>query len=120
MEAINTLDSMKHNSYSQSDKVAWLSRLDALVKLLIIDTHEGDGDVTFTGYDEATSPETPLLVPAPFDEIYLRWMEAQIDYANGEYTRYNNAITLYNTVFEAYRNHYHRLHMPKGKRLRYF
>ena len=114
IEAINRIDSLKHNTYSQNDKVAWLSRLDSLVKRLIIDTHEGGENVTFTGYDDRTDPETELLVPAPFDEMYLRWLEAQIDYHNSEDDRYNNAIILFNNAYEGYKKHYTRTHMPKS------
>ena len=119
IEAINRIDSLKHNTYTQNDKVAWLSRLDSMVKSLIIDTHEGDA-VTFTGYDDKTDLNTELLVPAPFDEIYLRWLEAQIDYHNGEYDKYNNAILMYQTAYEGFQNHYNRTHMPKGESIKYF
>ena len=120
IEAINSIDNLKHNTYTQSDKVAWLSRLDAMVKKFIIDTHEGAGDVVFTGYDENTDPQTELLVPEPFAEMYLRWLEAQIDYHNGEYKQYNNAIEMFNTAYNSYRNYYNRIHMPKGSKFRYF
>ena len=118
IEAINRLDTLKFNTYTQDDKVAWLSRADAMVKKLIIDTHEGSEDVDFTGYDADTPLDTVLLVPSPFDEVYLRWMEAQIDYYNGEYDKYNNAIIMYNTAFEAFQSYYNRTHMPvqKGRR----
>lgn len=119
IDAINRIDSLKHNTYTQGDKVAWLSRLDSMVKRLIIDTHEGD-EVEFTGYDDRTSMDTELLVPAPFDEVYLRWLEAQMDYTNGEYKKYNNSVSMFNTAFEAYQNYYNRNHMPKGKKLKFF
>ena len=119
IEAINQIDNLKHNTYSQAEKVNWLSRLDNMVKRLIIDTHEGGGDV-FDGYDHDTDLNTELLVPAPFDELYLRWMEMQIDYANGEYEKYNNSAEMYNTAYEAYRNWYNRNHMPKGRAIKYF
>ena len=119
-EAINKIDSLKHNTYSESDKVDWLSRLDSMVKRLIIDTHEGAEDVTFTGYDDSPDHSTELLVPPPHDEMYLRWMEAQIDYHNGEYNKYNNAILMFNSVFESYQNYYNRNHMPTGKSFKYF
>ena len=119
IEAINRIDSLKHNTYSESDKVEWLSRLDAMVKNHIIDTHEGD-EVTFTGYDDGTDLQTELLVPAPYDEVYLRWMEAQIYYHNGEYDNYNNAIDMFNTAFDGYKNYYNRTHMPKGKKFKFF
>ena len=120
IEAISRLDSMKHNTYTQSDKVAWLSRLDSMVKKHIIDTHEGADAVTFTGYDDSTDIQTELLVPAPYDEMYLRWMEAQIDYHNGEYGKYNNAVDMFTTSYEAYQNYYNRTHMPVGKHMKYF
>lgn len=112
IEAINQLDSLKHNTYSQDDKVRWLSRVDGMVKRHIIDTHEGADKVTFTGYDEITDINTELLIPAPYDEAYLRWLEAQIDYANGEYGKYNNSIMMFNASFEDYAKYYARNHMP--------
>ena len=112
IEAINRLDSLKLNTYTQNDKVEWLSRLDNMVKQQIIDTHEGAESISFTGYTADTPLDTILLVPAPYDEIYLRWMEAQIDYHNGEYDKYNNAIIMFNTTFTAYQSHYNSTHMP--------
>ena len=111
-EAITRLDALKFNTYTQEDKVEWLSRLDSAVKLQIIDSHGGADNVTFNGYDEDTPDNTVLLVPAPYDEVYLRWMEAQIDYHNGEYDKFNNSIIMYNTAFDAYQKHYTRTHMP--------
>ena len=120
IEAINRIDSLKHNTYSNNEKLAWLSRMDSMVKRLIIDTHEDGEDITFTGYDDRTDLNTELLVPAPFDEIYLRWLEAQIDYTNGEYGKYNNAIVMFNTSWKEYQNYYNRTHMPKGKNIKFF
>ncbi len=118
IEAITRLDALKFNTYTQTDKVEWLSGLDNMVKKHIIDTHEGGENVIFTGYDDSTDLQTELLVPAPHDEIYLRWMEAQIDYHNGEYDKYNNAIIMFNTVYEAYQAFYTRSHLPvsRGRR----
>ena len=119
-EAINRIDSLKHNTYTQNEKVAWLSRLDSMVKRLVIDTHEGGEDVVFKGYNDSTDQHTELLIPEPFAEAYLRWMEAQIDYSNGEYGKYNNSIEMFNTSWIAYQNYYNRTHMPKGKQFKYF
>ena len=190
IEAINQIDAMKPNSYSQSDKIKWLSNLDWSIKKEIIDTHEDDvvlyksrmskeekaretflldkldekaEDIiayideiidehtgtenefllnmktflgtklgktgreivtelyTFNGYDENSSLDTILLVDAPYDEIYIRWLESQIDYANGEYGKYNNSITAYNTAWKGYMNYYNRKHMPlQNNGLKYF
>lgn len=118
IEAINRLDNLKHNTYTQSDKLEWLSRLDGMVKTHIIDSHEGAENVSFAGYTDATPLDTVLLVPAPYDDIYLRWMEAQIDYHNGEYDKYNNAIIMFNTAFNDYQQHYNSKYRPvqRGRR----
>ena len=118
IEVIDRLDSLKHNTYSQKDKVLWLSKLDWMVKKQIIDTHEGAEATSFNGYTDETDVNTKLLVPAPYDEVYLRWMEAQIDYLNGGYDKYNNAIIMFNADFEAYAAYYNQNHRPvnRGKR----
>lgn len=119
IEAINRIDSLKHNTYSQMEKVAWLSEVDWDVKKNVIDTHEGKAD--FKGYDDTTDlQKTELLIPAPYDKAYLLWLEAQIDYYNGEYEKYNNAMDMFNTAYEGFKNHYNRTNMPKGKKFKYF
>ena len=117
-EAISKVDALKPNTFTPEDKVGWLSTLDARVKSQIIDTHECNQPFYFYGYDSLADQETELLVPAPYDEMYLRWLEAMIDYHNGEDERYNNAITLFNNAFDGYKKYYTRNHMPleKGKR----
>ena len=120
IQAINKIDALKRNTYSQPEKVEWLSRVDWMVKKHIIDTHEGAEQVSFKGYDDLTDLQTELLVPAPHEEMYLRWLEAMIDYHNGEYGKYNNAVDMFNTAFESYKNYYNRTNMPKGKKFKYF
>lgn len=120
IEAITMIDSIKPNTYTQAQKIAWLSTLDGLIKAEIIDTHDGAETVDFEGYGENTDINRPLLVPAPFDEIYLFWLESKIDYWNSELGKYNNSITMYNNAYSAYERYYNRTHMPRGKKRKYF
>ena len=117
-EVISKVDALKPNTYTTEDKVEWLSNLDARVKSKIIDAHESNEPVEFHGYDSLLDQETVLLAPAPYDEMYLRWLEAQIDYANGEFGKFNNSITMFNAAYAAFANYYNRTHMPKGQKLR--
>ena len=114
-EAISKVDALKPNTYSTEDKVAWLSTLDARVKKQVINAHEYSDTIFFYGYDSKADMETELLVPAPYDEMYLRWLEAQIDYHNSEDDRYNNAIMLFNNAYDGYKKFYTRTHMPLSK-----
>ena len=120
IEAINRIDSLKPNSQSTEDKIAWLSIVDGEVKENIINTHEGSDKVAFNGYTEDTPLDTVLLVPAPYDDIYIKWLEAQIDYANGETKRFNNSIIMYNTAYSAFSRYYNRNHMPIGTSIKFF
>ena len=120
MDALYRIDEVKPNSYSLDEKIKWLSSLDGVIKNEIIDTHEGGEDVVFNGYNADTDLTTELLVKAPYDDIYIRWAEMQIDYSNGEYGKYNNSMEVYNTAYTAYANYYNRTHMPKGIKIRYF
>ena len=118
-EVISKVDALKPNNYTPEDKVGWLSTLDARVKTQIIDAHEHCGCVCFYGYDSVLDQETQLLVDAPYDEMYLRWLEAMIDYHNSDDDRYNNAIILFNNAYEAYKKYYTRTHMPKSSGSRF-
>ena len=118
-EAIESIDALKYNVYTQSDKIRWLSSLDLRVKKEIIDTHNVETE-EFTGYTDETPLTTELLVPAPYDEVYLRYMEMQIDYTNGEYGKYNNSAAMFKAAFNAYWRHYNRTHMPIGHMRKYF
>ena len=120
IDAISKVDALKPNVYSQNDKVEWLSALDGMIKRNVIDSHEGWEEVTFDGYDEETAMDTELLVGAPFDEIYVVWLESKIDYTNAEYIRYNNSITRFNDTYQNFQNDYNRTHMPLGVKHRYF
>lgn len=115
-EAIAICDAQKPNSYSDADKIRWLSDLDGMIQSEIIDTHEteaGAGEA-FAGYDPdaADVGETILLVPEPYADLYVKYLFSQIDFANAEFARYNNSAMLYNTAYQAYANYYHRTHMP--------
>lgn len=120
IEAINQIDAVKPNGYSQDEKIRWLSTLEGIIKTDIIDTHEGGEKVTFKGYNGQTPLTQELLIPAPYDEIYVRYLEMQIDYANGEYNKYNNSVDVYNTAYSAFEKYYNRTHMPIGKKLKFF
>ena len=119
-QAIAQLDSLKHNTFSQEQKVAWLGRVEAMIKKHIIDTHVGGDKVIFEGYGPDVDLQTELMAPEPFDEMYLRYLEAQVDYHNMEYDGYNQAISLFKAAYNGFERWYNRTHMPLGGKMKYF
>lgn len=110
-EAIARIDKIKTNPYERSEKLFWLSELDSMVKEQILDTHAGSPAVALP-YTDDTPADQALLIPAPYDQAYLWWLGAQMDYHNGEFTRYNNAIALFQNAYQAFADSYHRRHRP--------
>ena len=119
-QAIDRTDRLKPNSYAYADKLVWLSQIDGTVKKEIMDTHEDGTKAPFTPYTENIDPERVLLAEAPYDEMYIHYLSAQIDYANGEFERFNNANRLFEAAFSAFRNAYNRAHPPKGNKKNYW
>ena len=117
-EAIAEVDALKPNTYGEKEKICWLSRLDSRIYEQIICTHEyneGEEEVEFNGYGEDDG-ETELLVGQPYDEMYIHWLEAQIDYNNMEYDNFNNANVVFESVYSSFRNAYNQSHLPKCSR----
>ena len=59
-EAITRIDSLKFNTYTNHDKIAWLSRADWNVKHHILDKYECTEVDTFEGYTDKTDIHTKL------------------------------------------------------------
>ena len=118
LEAIGRVDALRHNTFCQEEKIRWLAQVDGQVNRELIRTHEDGMD--FRPYDAQTPLEQELLVPAPYDELYLHYLEAQMDYYQAEFDHYNRSMGMYQAVFSAFANDYNRTHRPLGHRFRYF
>ena len=118
-EAITRLDSLKHNTFTDEQKIAWLSELDGRIRADFLDTHEGGPEEPFTGYDPLTPRMTKLQVPFPDDGFYVPYLMAMVDYHNGEIEKYNNSSVVYRSYYNQFRCRYTRTHMPKGQQWKF-
>lgn len=105
---------------SEGAVIQWLSNLDHRIKLEVIDQYEGAENVPFEKYTEETPTGKELLVEAPYDEMYLHYVASIIYFENEEMVRYNNAIIMFNHIFESFRKQYHRTHKTKPVRIKFF
>ncbi|MGM9605296.1 MAG: hypothetical protein ACI3XG_09540 [Faecousia sp.] len=108
-DVINWVDGKKHNVCSQEDKLFWLSQVEKMAAQLLARCGLEPGETV-------VEPETVLSVPAPYDGLYLRWLEAQIDYTNQEYLKYNNAMALFTALWQEYANQVRRGAPAVGRR----
>lgn len=117
-QAIKRVDEVQPNSVEREAKIDWLMQLDMELYTECVMQHEGWEEVEVPNYTEETENERELLVGAPFESIYLHWLQSRIDWEMQEYSHFNNA----NAAFEAdrvkYRCWYNRTHMPLQVRRR--
>ena len=112
-EALDQIDELKVNTYETHQKIRWLSDLDGKVWHEIIMAHEGvPQGMVFEGYDANTPPDTVLLAPGPYAEIYKHWLAAQIDDNNRDTQEYNKSMIRYNQARKDLEDYWTRTHMP--------
>ena len=103
LEAIAEFDRLRPNSFPQEQKLRWLTRLDAFLQKSLLDRYPAKaGDVP------QEDPDRELLIPDPFAEAYLHWMEAKVHYFNQEIDRYNSAMGMFRGLMEDYQRELHR------------
>lgn len=66
-------------------------------------------------YTTATPGDTVLVVPDPYSELYVHYLSAQIDYSNGEMSRYANSLSMFRAALDEFSNRFNRTHMPVQK-----
>lgn len=112
-EAINKLRDIKPTQFDNPTLVGWLSEVEQKIFQENIRWHEGTSEIPPWPYDPEQDMDTALLIPEPYSSVYLRYLEAQVDYYSGEYVRYANSMTMYNVALSEYVDWYNRSHMPK-------
>lgn len=108
-EAVSLADKLKPNQYDFETKVDWLSELDGMIFHEVMLTHENPPLLDFHGYEHAETC-TALLVPFPYEEVYVAYIHSQIDRENGETPKYNQSATAFNEAYSRYANWYSRTH----------
>ena len=74
---------------------------------------EFPGEATVVGILAGIASIEELRIPAPWDGIYLDWLQAQYSYYNAEFTRYGNAQEKFNNAYLSFTAAWLRSHMPK-------
>ena len=120
IEALDRTDSLVPNGYTVQDKIRWLSMLDGMISRDIFLTHEDAPMDEPISYSEDVPIDTSLLVPHPYDELYVYFLASRIHYSNEEYAKYNNALIMYNSLYSRFAASYNSLHAPKGRKLKFF
>lgn len=101
---IEDLANLKPNVYSEEDKYKWISRLDGMISAEVF------RDAEPVKYEIPEDADKELLVGPPYDDIYVLYCAAMVDFYNREYSAYNNSVMMFNERFEAYKSYYIQRH----------
>lgn len=101
-QIISFVDDIKPNAFSNDAKTMWLNEVEGYVQteVFLLDISE------IIQYSYADDSETEMLVEPPHNKLYRYYLEAMIDYANGEYNKYNNTFAMYNACLAEYARWY--------------
>lgn len=110
------VDTLCPNTCPVSEKISWVSQLDGEILEFMRGYEDGRTEVVLP-YTEG-DVERELLVPFPYDGMYVHFVFAMICYSMGEYAKYENALLLFNDAMQRFRIHYNQTHMPVQPRKR--
>ena len=88
-----------------------INEIEWRIKREIIDVHEGCEKHPFDGYD-STETEVKLIAPAPYSELYIKWVLYQVDVNNNDMVNAANSLALFKEAYDAYSAWYTRNNMP--------
>ena len=108
-QAIARIDNLRDNSMTADIKIMHLEAVDRQVYEEIIKGREGAEAVDFPTYTD-NDGEKVLLVPSPYDMLYVYRLESEICYTLQEIDRQANALTRYNELMDAFARKYAREH----------
>lgn len=105
-QAIISVDKLSVNyAYDEEIKTKWLSELDSEIAL----------NVTFTNppvYEYPKDRSTTMLIPFPYDDIYILWLKAKMSFYNDELDLYNNFAYVANERIDEFKDFYLRKNKP--------
>ena len=115
IEALRAADDIRPNALLQDTKLRWLSELDGkiAVDVMLMDIAEAQ-NFKYTQDDF----DSELLAAFPHDDVYVLWLVAQIDFANGELNRYQDDKELFNAAWGEFVRWFARTYEPAQKKAR--
>ena len=107
-QALDYVDSVKPNAFTQAVKLGWLSGIEGRIALEIHLLAPEDIPEEYTSGDLSKE----LAAAHPYTGIYTWWLQAQIDLANGEYDRAQNTMAMFNAAWAEYLRWYAQKYDP--------
>lgn len=112
-QVIAMTDEIKPNAFSNETKTAWVNEVEGMVQTEIFLL----APIEIIQYDYAADKDKQLLVYPPHDKLYGPYLQARIDFANGEYDKYTNTMQLFNSFWGEFMRWYADIYAPADAHL---
>lgn len=107
-EIINRYNTERPNQVEDSIKVDMLKRCEHGVLNDVVEMYD-DADELL----EEFGLDYELIVPEPYDDIYIYYLDQRIAMNNNDLIRYNRVMTEYNNAMVSYQQYFSRTTRPK-------
>lgn len=101
-EVIQIASDIKPHAFSGETLTQWINEVEGMVQTEVMLVSLAD----IEQYTYSESSDQELLVKAPHSKLYTAYLMAMIDFANGEYNKYQNSVQMFNTYFSEYMRWY--------------
>lgn len=131
-EIISQYNTERPNSVEDAQKVLWLRKCERMIINEILVSHEHDleeetrvelkvvgshlvvtGAGSFEEHIDSFDMDSYLLVPEPYDDLYIHYLDQRIALNNNDKTRYNTAAAQYNNALLTYQQYVNRTYKTK-------
>ena len=110
-EIIARFDEERNNNESMDSKLVWIEELEHIVLDDVILTHKNNIDNPGTYFDEWDGNST-LLIPIPYTDCYIHYMDMKLNMKLNQLNKYNNASAMFNNTYITYQQWYNRHNQP--------
>ena len=112
-ELLEFVDGIKPNAYAEIQKTKWVNDCEGMVQTQVFLLAPEE----ITGYGWPEDEDAELLVSPPHDKLYLSYLYAMIDFANGEYGKYQNSMQMFNAEFSEFMRWFANMYRPADTNL---
>lgn len=96
-EILDRVEREKHDAFPGDVKARWVAELEGKIALDCFDMSPKEAQAV--QYSWPNDQNKVLLIRFPNEEIYALYLEAMVDFYNGEPDRYQNTMERFNQAF---------------------
>lgn len=108
---VDLVQGIKPHAFPEIVVTQWINEIEGQVQMEVL--LRGVEDCK--AYVWSTDQNTELIVKPPHDKLYWAYCLAMVDFANGEYDKYDNSMQMANAFFAEFVNWFSRVYRPADK-----